>query len=241
MVQLLVLGGIFILGIDNWMEYSLPYYCAVAAAALGLFVVARAFSKLCQRVTPDNIKLNALKQILSNANTQNTPIYDVLKDMGQNAFPAPKTAPPLTRSVASILLILLMVILTVADPHISGVTGTGYTYQYGLNNTSSTSVYEPWQDGVQLTFYGTDEPADAVIPAEYEGKKVLSIGQGAFANLPVTSVVLPDTVTLISARSFYHCDKLTQVRLPHGLTAINAYAFAECSSLKEIDLPDTLQ
>jgi len=53
--------------------------------------------------------------------------------------------------------------------------------------------------------------------------------------------VVPDTVTDIGARAFYHMQELIDVRLPEGLRSIGANAFDGCENLSEIVLPASLE
>ena len=50
--------------------------------------------------------------------------------------------------------------------------------------------------------------------------------------------VVPDTVTLIGAKSFYSCDKITGIHIPDSVTSIEQQAFMKCERLKQITLPE---
>ena len=66
------------------------------------------------------------------------------------------------------------------------------------------------------------------------------IGNGAFKNMGVESIVLPDSVVSIEDEAFFQNDRLTRVTLPQGLTVIGRRAFAYCAALETVELPDTL-
>ena len=103
------------------------------------------------------------------------------------------------------------------------------------------------------------------IPSEINGKKVVSIGEGAFCNnMDCVEVQIPDGVTQLKAKAFQNCISLervqipntcqtfgasvfegckllTQVNLPDGVTELPEKAFYECISLKKLDLPQTVE
>ncbi|MGG1550950.1 leucine-rich repeat protein [Paenibacillus ferrarius] len=109
-----------------------------------------------------------------------------------------------------------------ADTVISG------DYAYSLKDDGS---------GIAITRYrGTD--SDVVIPETIEGYGVTEIGTGAFANLELTGVSIPDTVTSISTNAFSN-NLLTVVTLPKALKSIGSYAFKE-NQLAQIILPNGL-
>ena len=77
--------------------------------------------------------------------------------------------------------------------------------------------YSRYYDNVLINSYNGSD-AEVTVPAEIDGKTVIGIKSGAFAeNESVTSVTLPE-----------------------GLEFIGEYAFGDCINLKSIDLPDSL-
>lgn len=76
------------------------------------------------------------------------------------------------------------------------------------------------------------------IPSEYDNKPVRSIGYRAFWDCDFSSVVIPDTVTLIDGGAFYNCKNLTSVVLPVGITSIPYDMFWCCEKLKSVTIPD---
>ena len=66
------------------------------------------------------------------------------------------------------------------------------------------------------------------------------IQYGAFQGAPMTSVVLPNTLTTIQAKAFYDCDSLTSLVIPADVTSIGTLAVAECASLDTIEVKTTL-
>lgn len=61
---------------------------------------------------------------------------------------------------------------------------------------------------------------------------VTLIGREAFYNCPsLTSIKIPDTVTYISGRAFYNCVSLEKIEIPESVTHIGSYAFENCSNI----------
>lgn len=85
-------------------------------------------------------------------------------------------------------------------------------------------------------------PTDVVIPASvpYDGMdfNVVKVGSRAFVNCEsMTSITLPEGLTLISDNAFEDCHNLVSVALPSTLTDIGRYGFGWCYALTSIDLP----
>ena len=113
----------------------------------------------------------------------------------------------------------------------------GIAYDISFNNTS-----------VSVTSGGNYEGV-INIPSSvtYSGKTytVKTIGYRAFDGCTgLTSVTIPNSVTLIGNSAFYHCDGLTSVNIPNSVTYIGNFAFAWCTSLthiySEIEDPSTV-
>jgi len=91
-------------------------------------------------------------------------------------------------------------------------------------------------DGVLLAYLG--EGGDVVIGQDL-GVEIIS--SRTFQNCTnITSVTIPDTVTVIEDYVFDGCTGLTTVAFPQTLTSLGSYAFQDCSSLITVDLPDSL-
>ncbi len=94
--------------------------------------------------------------------------------------------------------------------------------------------YEENESGITITGY-TGNKTKLVIPEEIDGKKVISIGGGAFYyRSGLTSVTIPKSVTSIGEDAFNSCSGLTSITIPKGVTSIGNGAFARCSSLTSI-------
>lgn len=71
------------------------------------------------------------------------------------------------------------------------------------------------------------------IPAEFNGKKVTKIADGAFSGmLNIKSVKIPDSVTEIGRKAFFSCTALTGITIPDSVKKIGDYAFYGCAKLE---------
>ena len=76
------------------------------------------------------------------------------------------------------------------------------------------------------------------IPDTIAGEEIISIGVGCFAGCEeLTTIFLPDTVTVISPMAFSGCTGLRGLYLPDGVELIGKDAFAMCRSLEAIYIP----
>lgn len=53
----------------------------------------------------------------------------------------------------------------------------------------------------------------------------------------MTSITLPDSLTIIRNATFYGCSSLTSIVLPNGITSIESYAFYDCSGMTSVVIP----
>lgn len=59
-------------------------------------------------------------------------------------------------------------------------------------------------------------------------------------DLDIKGVIIPNTVTTIENRAFYHCDNLTSIVIPSSVNSIGDNAFSGCSSLGTIKIPSSV-
>ena len=89
--------------------------------------------------------------------------------------------------------------------------------------------------GMEITKYLGNEKI-VNIPAEIEGKPVVSVG--GFSKSNVTSVTIPDGVKEIGTEAFSWCTELTTVEVPDSVTKIYNCAFLQCRKLQSVRIPD---
>ncbi len=82
-------------------------------------------------------------------------------------------------------------------------------------------------------------PATAVIDGE--SYNVVGIGNEAFQNISLTSVIIPEGVETIGKRAFWECYSLRSVKLPETITSIGDEAFQSCSVLDTISVPSNIK
>lgn len=82
---------------------------------------------------------------------------------------------------------------------------------------------------VELVKYNGDEKA-VIIPSEFDGKQVVSIGEKAFANTAITSVIVLECVKSIGDKAFADCASLLEVCLPDRIK-FGAAVFENCKNL----------
>ena len=87
-------------------------------------------------------------------------------------------------------------------------------------------------EGVLVAYHGTG--GDVVIP-DHLGITV--IGDAFGGNTAITSVVIPNGVTIIGAAAFVYCANLSSVIMPNSLEMIDFRAFEYCSALTSISIP----
>ena len=115
------------------------------------------------------------------------------------------------------------------------VTEDGLKYVVEDNGTADTS-----DDTIEITGY-TGEIVEIEIPSEIDGVPVTSVGICAFEGCTsLTSIELPDSVTIIGGNAFDGCTNLTSITIPDSVISIESGAFRGCSSLTSIELPDSI-
>lgn len=119
----------------------------------------------------------------------------------------------------------------------------GIIYKTGTTAAKATqlTVQKP---GTTLTDKTQTPPAqysgDIVLPATIEQNgttyTVVDVA-AAFMGQPITSVVLPETVTETKRDCFANCTSLTKVTLPKTLVTLGQTSFAGCTALTELIIP----
>ena len=88
-----------------------------------------------------------------------------------------------------------------------------------------------------LTGFGQATTYDIICPDIYNGLPVKEIGNKAFDETSLNSIVIPNTVTRIGDYAFYRCTSLKSIEIPDSVTSFGDYAFYACTSLKNVKIP----
>lgn len=131
--------------------------------------------------------------------------------------------------------------------HVDDADGTYHstaTKRDVMNQATDTALFEFDKFTGTITGYlggkGTaQETLAVVIPAEIDSVAVTHIGDKAFANTGIASVVIPDSVTSIGEEAFAD-NNLTAVVIPDSVTSIGYGAF-QTNHLKTVTLSSALQ
>lgn len=107
--------------------------------------------------------------------------------------------------------------------------------------------------GTIVDYDGTSEPASGKsLAAQISDRSVTDvtaddlkgatkIGDYVFrACSSLTSITIPNSVTIIGAYAFYGCSSLTSVMIPNSVTIIGSNVFERCRSLMSITIPDSV-
>lgn len=118
----------------------------------------------------------------------------------------------------------------VAD--MSSMTVSAASQQYG-------DIYYT-SDGSSVTITGcTAAVTDLVIPGTIGGLPVKTIGREAFmGNETLNTIVMPDSVEVISSYAFWNCTNVSFDKLPANLKTIGIGAFYRCNHLISVTIPD---
>jgi len=92
---------------------------------------------------------------------------------------------------------------------------------------------------ITITGYNTAAGLDVFIPAAINGHPVTSIGDGAFAQSSLTSIVISYGITNIGNEAFFESD-LTSIAIPNSVTTIGAGAFKNCYVLTSVSIPSSV-
>ena len=90
-------------------------------------------------------------------------------------------------------------------------------------------VYEIVDKKAVITGY-TGKDTYIVIPSHIDGYEVVKIGESAFANSKITTVIINEGICEIDWFAFYACPLLTSITLPKSISSIGYGAFDAVSS-----------
>ena len=136
------------------------------------------------------------------------------------------------KKVISLLMSFVMLLSITAGLNLTAnaddknSTLTYGNYEYSINDDNTVTI---------TGYYGSATELD--ILSTINGKKVTSIGSGAFSHCTsLTSVTIPNSVTSIGSGAFSDCTSLTSVTIPNSVTSIGYEAFEDCESLTSITI-----
>lgn len=129
-------------------------------------------------------------------------------------------------------IILAMLLLTTLCVY--GADVKEGIYEYNITSPTSVTLVKVDLEWGKDT---TKLEVPATVTVQHHVLDVTGIGQAAFANLLVDSIILPPSVTTIGGWAFQECSKLTYVNLPAMLEEIPQGCFSGCTSLSKIKLP----
>lgn len=82
---------------------------------------------------------------------------------------------------------------------------------------------------------GTCKDNEIIIPSVHDNLPVTGIGFWAFRGCTsISSITIPDSITIIDENAFNGCTSLTSVSIPNSVTIIKIGAFSGCTSLTAI-------
>lgn len=109
----------------------------------------------------------------------------------------------------------------------------------GIKATEATAAlfkYETKNGNAIVTGFHKSYSGDVKIPATLGGCPVVEIGSGAFKTCNMTSVEIPNSVTLIHPFAFANCLNLKTAVIPKGVKTLRMYVFSECQNLEKIEI-----
>ena len=125
--------------------------------------------------------------------------------------------------------------------NINGLTAGHWTGTFNFNvGTNVTNIGEDIDSTMNnLSTYGIATTGDVVIPeyvTDSNGMKhkVANIRNEAFEGSNITSITIPNSVTIIGNYAFMMCYKLTSITIPDSVTMIGSAVFRDCRALQSI-------
>ena len=112
----------------------------------------------------------------------------------------------------------------------------GICYNYITDKTNEVEV----AFSGSLTHYSGDVIVPDVVVYFGNSYRVTRIGNDAFANNKITSIIIPDGVTSIGDYAFSGCYILASVSIPNSVTSIGVSAFQICYTLASVTIPDSV-
>jgi hypothetical protein len=104
-----------------------------------------------------------------------------------------------------------------------------------LNKTRTTLIQCP---GGYSGPYTIPDSVTSIGDGTFYSGNFISFAEGAFYGCTsLTSVTIPNSVTVIGTYAFHGCTSLTSVTIPDSVSSIGSYAFEGCTSLTSVTIP----
>lgn len=128
---------------------------------------------------------------------------------------------------------------TVIMPNNSPVSSSAFsectsmeTYYYTLNYDEGTATINRYEKAPDRSY--------TQVPDIICDNIVTVIGSSVFYKMPLTKIVLPETIEIIGSNAFNGCSELTDITIPLSITQIDKYAFNGCVGLKSLYISNSL-
>lgn len=149
------------------------------------------------------------------------------------------------KKVKCITLLFVVLALLLILPSVSHAASTEYTYSDTEQGIEWSYQLDDSNNVIELKCKTTSKTGAVTIPSTIDGKTVISLkgayNAGAFQNCAgITSVTIPNTITLIGEYAFENCTGLKSITLPDSVTKIESRAFSSCSGMTTVTLSNNL-
>ena len=121
------------------------------------------------------------------------------------------------------------------EVHVSDLRAWCEIYFKDIYSNPLTYAFEMYVDTYNGNNLDSELLTELVVPT---GTKY--IGDYAFYNYSLTSVVIPGTVYSIGISAFEGCTDIDEVMMYDGVANISEYAFKDCSDIQEIAFPKSI-
>ena len=131
------------------------------------------------------------------------------------------------------LMLMLTLVVSVAGHAQTEINGIYYDLDSEKKEAKVTSGDDAYSGDIKIP---------STVTFEKNEFKVTSIEMGAFTNCGnLSSISIPESVSIIGSGAFSGCGGLTSVTLPNSIKIIWASAFHNCANLTSINIPESVE